>query len=411
MTTTTHADGAPYTAAIDPTDSSFYDDPYPVYDRLRREAPVHLHPNGMWMLFRYEDVMKAMRDDALSRREEHALDAPRNRIIIEETGVEYLTRPALTKMDKPEHTQLRRLLSSPFTPRGVESLRPRVDELVHEMLGSLDPGTEIELVEQIARPLPAQIFFDMVGFPRTDRPEIYEWAEMAINLSDPFLTREQYRDYTAASGQLYGFMHEMVEHKRDNLDDDLMSFLIRAGDGGEVIGPDQVAGNLLLLFLAGHHTTVNAFGNAIYALLTHRDQWELLVREPGLLNNAVEELLRYDNTAQCMPRVVPADYEIGGVTIPAGVHLLSWLASANRDEAKYGPTAGELDITRPDADRSAAFGFGAHLCLGAALARLEMQSVLGALAARFPNVELVTETPKWQRSAFLRGVETLRLRL
>src|SRR4051812_6482964 len=129
MALTTQSDGAPYSASIDPTDPSFYDDPYPVYARLRDEAPVHLHPNGMWMLFRYEDVMKAMRDDALSRREEHALDAPRNRVIIEETGVEYLVRPALTKMDKPEHTKLRRLLSSPFTPRGVESLRARIDEL------------------------------------------------------------------------------------------------------------------------------------------------------------------------------------------------------------------------------------------------------------------------------------------
>jgi cytochrome P450 len=279
------------------------------------------------------------------------------------------------------------------------------------MLGRLEPGTEIELVEQIARPLPAQLFFDMVGFPRTERTDVYRWAEKAINLSDPFLTREQYRDYTAASGELYVFMNEMVEEKRKQLDDDLMSFLIRAGDEGDVIGPHEVAGNMLLLFLAGHHTTVNAFGNSVYALLTHPAQWELLVRDRSLVPNAVEELLRYDNTAQCMPRVVPEDYRIGEVTVPAGVHLLSWLASANRDEERFGPTAGELDVTRADADRSAAFGFGAHLCLGAALARLEMQAVLETLITSFPRTELLTPTPRWQHSAFLRGVEELRLRL
>ncbi len=199
--------------------------------------------------------------------------------------------------------------------------------------------------------------------------------------------------------------------KRANLGDDVLSALIRAGDEGSVITPDQVVPTIHTLFLAGFHTTVNQTSISMLALLQHRAQWEKLVADPSLLNNAVEELLRYDATAQFMIRTVPEDYPVGDSVVPAGHHVIMWLASANRDERRWGETADVVDITREDAKHHISFGTGIHACLGMWLARLELQTVIGTLAARFPNTVLTDDVPRWRSTAFIRGLDGLPVRL
>ena len=404
--------GAGPTGSVDPTTAGYFEDPYGQFAEARALAPVQEHPNGTWMVFRHGDVDRALRDAKLSSNEKYALDAPRNQMIRAATGNnDYLLRPSLSKLDRPDHTLLRSLLARPFVSTNIEKVRVRAQELLDGLLAGRD-GDELDLVEEIAYPLPYQLTCELFGIPLLeDDSAVRDWTFKSLHLLDPFLTEAQFHEYTAASRQFADYLREIVAAKRAHLSDDVLSVIIRAGDEGSVITPDQVVASIHTLFLAGFHTTVNQTSISLLALLTHADQWALLASDPGLVHNAVEELLRYDATAQFMIRTVPGDYQVGDTVVPAGRHVIMWLASANRDERRWGPTADMVDITRADARHHIAFGTGIHACLGMWLARLELQTVLGTFAKRFPGTELVDERPHWRSTAFIRGLERLPIRL
>ncbi len=202
----------------------------------------------------------------------------------------------------------------------------------------------------------------------------------------------------------------MLQWKRNHLGDDVFSTVIRAADEGEVMCPDQVIPFIHTVYLAGMHTTVNQTALSMYSLLGHRDQWELLRSKPDLLTNTVDEVLRFEPTAQYMRRVGADDVEVGDVTIPSGVDVVCWIASANRDENRWGPTADKLDITRADANKHVAFGKGPHVCVGSWLARLELEIVIGTILRRFPNTEMPDQDLVWS-SNVIRGPEELILEL
>lgn len=397
---------------VDPLSPAFFADPYASFAAARRHLPVQCHPSGTWMVFRHDDVVQVLRDRALSSNERHSLDAPRNRAIRAAGGTDaYLLRPSLSKMDPPDHTPLRAMLARLFTPRAVEGLRDRAVTLVAEALDA-HAGDDIELIDALAYPLPYQLTCHWLGIPPSaDNRDVRRWSFEGLHLLDPFRTPEQYRTYIAAGADFAAYLADVVAWKRSHLGDDALSGLIAAGDAGDAVTPNEVAATVHTLFLAGFHTTVNQIGLSVLALLQAPDQWADLVADEGLLPNAVEELLRFDPTAQFMIRASPAAYEVGGTTVPAGQHILAWIASANRDEERWGPDAGRLDLRRPNAAHHVAFGSGVHSCLGMWLARLELEEVLRGLRRRFPHMELVHDEPAWRSTAFIRGLESLPLRL
>ena len=219
------------------------------------------------------------------------------------------------------------------------------------------------------------------------------------------------QEYLASAGLLAQHLHGVIEWKRDHLDDDLLSLIIRTADAGEVMRPEQVVPYVHTLYLAGMHTTVNQTALSLMALMRHRDQWDLLRAQPDLLPNAIEELLRYESTAQYMKRTAEDDVDLGGgLTIPTGSEVVCWIASADRDEARWGETADTLDLTRADAKQHIAFGKGPHVCVGSWLARLELQVVVESIVTRFPDTTMPDQDLVWE-SNFIRGPEELVLQL
>jgi cytochrome P450 len=243
-----------------------------------------------------------------------------------------------------------------------------------------------------------------------NRDELRGWTWKSLELIDAFLPDEVMRENVEASRLLAEHLREVIEWKRDHLGDDVLSAVIHAADAGEIMRPEQILAFIHTLYLAGMHTTVNQTALSLYTLMRHRDQWELLRSQPTLLKNAIEEVLRFEPTAQYMRRTGSADVEIGGVAIPAGTDVVCWIASANRDESRWGPTANKFDITRPNAPQHIAFGRGPHVCLGSWLARLELQTVVGTLASRFPNTVMPEQELVWS-SNVIRGPEELVLEL
>lgn len=398
-------------AILDPTGPDYLANPYPHFAMAREQAPVQLHPCGAYMLFGYQDVKTALADKALSSSEAPALNSPRNRRIKAAGGDDdYLLRRSVSKLDQPHHAPLRKLLARPFTPRNVERYAARAEQIVTEQLRGYDTGAELELIGQLAHPLPIRLVCEIFGIPAPkDTERLYHWTWRGLNLLDPFLTADQYAEFMAAQREFSAYLEDVIEWKRNHLADDVLSGFIRAGEEGTVIGPDEVAATIHTLFVAGFDTTVNQMGISMLALMQNRGQWDLLVRDRSLLPNAIEEVLRFETTAQLMIRITPEDYLIGDTLIPAGNHVVTWIASANRDESQFGATAAQLDITRPNARDQIAFGFGPHACLGAWLARLEIKTVLSALLDRAPGLELADQELKWDSTAFIRGLSELRL--
>ena len=413
MTTTVGADTAPPVDFVDTTAPGYFDDPYPVLARVRQRAPIHQHPTSeCWTLMRYADVEQALRDPALSNMIKWAPDTPRTRMIAAAGGQAYAQTPSFFAFDLPEHTAPRRMITPPFLPKSVEQLRIRAQQIVDEALAGKRPGDTLLLIDDLAFRLPYELTCHLMGIePLKDVSELREWTWKGLNLLDPHLTAEQFFDYTAAALALNEHLREVVAAKRNHLGDDLMSLVIRAGDAGDVITQDQVVRSVQTLYHAGMDTTVNQTSLSVLALMRNRTQWELLCQDPELLPNAVEELLRYDPTAQFMPRTTPVPYTVGGVTIPAGCQIITWIASANHDPDKFGPTADELDITRADAKDHISFARGIHSCIGHWLARMELQVVIGTLARRFPGMELASDSLEWRSTALIRGVAELPLLL
>jgi cytochrome P450 len=369
-------------------------DPYAYLRDLRERGRAVVDPaSGRWSLLRYDDVAAGLtaitrgRDD----REHRHRHFPGNPFAADGLG----------------HTGPRRVVMPTFSNRAVQQFRARAEQIVDAALVGKERGGELRVVEEIGFRLPYHLTCDILGVPTVDdADELRAWTWKSLELVDAFLTPEQLRDDLEASASLADHLREVIEWKRHHLADDVVSQVIAAADEGDVMRPDQVVPYVHTLYLAGMHTTVNQTALSLHALLDARSQWELLRSRPDLLDNAVEELLRFEPTAQYMRRSGTSDHEIGGVTIPAGTEVICWIASANRDEQRWGPTADELDITREDARTHIAFGKGPHVCVGSWLARLELQVVVGTIVRRFPNTEMVDQELTWV-SNFIRGPEEL----
>ena len=388
----------------DPFAPGFTDDPYPQYAALRSGAPAGRHPLGFWLLTRYEDVSALLRAN-MSVEDRNVTDRElielREQMFGEEDAARARNRSMLDR-DPPDHTRLRRLVSKAFTPRAIEALRPRITALVDEMLDAAGRQGQVDLVDALAFPLPFAVIGEMLGTPPADHERIRQLSGTVVRSLEPVNDPDTARAIVEADAELTQIAAEMIAWKRANPAGDLLTALINAEDGGDVLNDEELISQTLLLYIAGHETTVNLIAGGTLALLRHQDQLARLRAEPGLTGNAVEEMLRYDSPVQATRRITLEPASFGEVTIPAGSFVMALLGSANRDESYFGPDAGRLRLDRENARQHVSFGAGPHHCLGASLARMEAAIALDRLVTRFPGLALDGE-PSWNGRINLRG--------
>ncbi|HEX6359196.1 cytochrome P450 [Actinophytocola sp.] len=389
-------------------DADFIQDPYTFYRRLRTEAPVRevVMPRGLkvWVVTRYADVRDALANPALHkdmRPVQELFQRHQTKSATNEFGADLSAH--MLNSDPPDHTRLRKLVAKAFTMRRVELLRPRIEEITDNLLAGL--SGEVDLVDEFAFPLPVTVICELLGVPQSDQDDFRGWSAALVSASA--------ESVGAASMAMSGYLRALIDAKRANPADDMLSALVQTQDDGDELTDVELVSMAFLLLVAGHETTVNLIANGVLALLRNPDQLAALRGDPGLLPGAIEEFLRYDspvNHATLRYTVEPT--EIGGTTIPEGEFVVVSVTSANRDEARFGGGAETLDVTRP-AGGHMAFGHGIHFCLGAPLARLEGQIAIGRLLDRFPNMTLATNADnlRWRNSTLLRGLEKLPVRV
>jgi pimeloyl-[acyl-carrier protein] synthase len=382
----------------------FHANPYPFYRRLREEDPVHASPLGIWVLTRYEDAVMVLRDarfgrEGIAELQEARLGAARAR---PKNSRDMLFR------DPPDHTRLRSLVSRAFTPRVVEEMRPHIQGIVDGLLDRVEGSGGMDVIEDLAYPLPVRVICEMLGVPTSDQEVFRQWsADIARSLDAALFpadsgvgTRGQ-----EASDALKEYFRSLIAVRRKHPQPDLLSGLIAAEEQGDKLTEAELLSTCVLILIAGHETTVNLIGNGLLALLGNPDQLRALANDPGLIQTGVEELLRYDGPVQRTSRMTMADVEIGGKKIAKDSVVVAAIGAANRDPAVFADPE-RLDVARKD-NRHIAFGFGIHFCLGASLARIEGQVAIGTLLRRMPALKLVSDIPEWRESSVLRGLKTL----
>jgi cytochrome P450 len=398
------------------TSPAFLTDPYPIFARFRAESPVHwVEPWGLWLLTRSADIDATIRDTRRFKSSERV-----TRVIESTPGFEPGRLAALhqnfavgmAQTDPPDHTRVRGLVSAGFTPRRVESLRARIQELVDEFIDRRIATGRIELVGDLAYPLPAIVIAEMAGFPVEDRDRFREWTWRINSFFFQGGTVEADRgdDANAAIIEARAWIHPLLEERRAVPRDDLLSALVAAEFQGGRLTEAELLSTAITLFLGGHETTTGLIALGMSALVRHPEQLELLRDQPELTDAAVEEMLRYDAPFQMNLRYVAEDVEIGGVTLPAGALVRQALGSANRDPDRFA-NPDDFRIDRPPA-RHLSFGLGPHFCIGAPLARLQAEVAVPTLLRRLPNLRLdpdVDRTPNLRPDITNRGLQTLHL--
>jgi len=382
--------------------------PYPMYARLRAEDPIHWSAlMEAWVLTRYDDVVAVLTDSRFSADRRQARNRFADEIARreEEFGPFGRTRTMLTS-DPPEHTRLRRLVSKAFTPRMVEGLRPRIQEIVDELLDAVAQNGRMDVIRDLAYPLPVIVIAEMLGVPPNHRDQFKHWSDEIVGvLGGPLVPQETLERSRVAVHELAQYLQGVIAERRQEPREDLVSELIAAEEQGQILSEDEMLATAMLLLVAGNETTTNLIGNGMLSLLRNPDEMERLCADPSQVPTAVEELLRYDGPVQATGRVAMEDLEIGGQKVTKGEAVLTVLGAANRDPAQFGKPD-ELDLDRQP-NEHVAFGDGIHFCLGAPLARAEGQIAFETLLRRFAHPRLETDNLQWGGSFILRGLKSL----
>jgi len=399
-----------------PDDPAFLADPFPLYRRLQDDDPAHWSPHlRAWVLTRYEDVKAACLDvqglssDRLTPFFAASAEAGRMAAL-----QACLTRWMVFR-DPPDHTRLRRLFTKAFTSRSLDALKPNiraiVDMLLDDMAASEKAGQTVDWVTDFSYVLPAFVIMDLLGVPRVDLKRMKAWSdEIALFIGTSKTSPDKYDRAEAGARAMADYFREIVAQRTREPRDDMISRMVMARDANEAMSADEVIATCILLLFAGHETTANLLGNGLYYALRFRDQWDRLVQDPGLIESAIEEWLRYDGPSGAIARVVLGDINFGGKRMRAGQRVFAFVNSANRDGAQF-PDPDRFDIGRT-LNPHLTFGHGIHFCLGAPLARLEGQIAAARLAERFPRIALTGDSaPAWSDSLILRGILSLPVRL
>ena len=391
----------------------FVTDPYPLYRKLRERDPVRRDPLApVWILTRYNDTFMMLRDPRFKKdpfasirlppQARQQLDVP-----MADAFRASLETVSMLFLDPPQHTRIRSIFTKTFTPRRIENLRLRIQRMCDEILDRAAARGRIELMSELAAPLPVTVIAELLGFPPSDYAKIKKWSDEMAEALGLNPTLEQQAAAQRAREEMRQYFDVIVAHLRTTPGDNLLSALL--APEVEVMNPDELFANSVLLLAAGHETTTNLIGNGMLALLRHPDQLEDLRKHPEIIGSAVEELLRYDPPVQWTSRVAGETIELRGQQLNRGDICLASVGSANRDPGVF-KDPDKLDLRRQE-NKHLSFGTGIHFCLGAALARMEAEIVVGTLVRRFPNLTLITRKPRWRKGITFRGVHLLELRL
>ena len=403
-----HVQTATTEPLFNPLSPEFIRDPYPHYARLRTTDPMHVTPLGAYVASRHAEVSLVLRDKRFGKdfvARSSRWYGPR---IMEEPVFRSMSHWML-QQDPPDHTRLRGLVVKAFTARRVEDMRPRIQRVVDETLDRIASQGHMDLIEDFAFRLPVTIICDMLGIPEEHREVFHHGSRNGGRLLDPVpLSPAEIAEANTGNMAAQLYFQQLFELRRRNPGDDLTTQLVHAEEDGNKLSNEELTANIILLFGAGHETTVNLIGNGLLALYRNPDQLALLKANPALITNAVEEFLRYDSSVQMSGRVALEDIDdLGARRIPKGEVVLCLLGSANRDPAVYPDRPDRLDITRPNV-RPLSFGGGIHFCLGAQLARIEAEIAIATLLRRLPDLRLDdAENPQWRPTFVLRGLQTL----
>jgi cytochrome P450 len=393
---------------FNPLSPDFIRDPYPHYERLRNTDPMHVNAHGAFVASRHAEVSLVLRDKRFGKDFVERTIRRYGPDIMNEQIFRSMSHWML-QQDPPDHNRLRGLVVKAFTARRVEDMRPRIQQVVDQTLDAIAGQGHMDLIEDFAFRLPVTIICDMLGIPEEHREVFYKGSRDGGRILDPVpLTPEEIAQANMNNAMAKMYFEQLFEMRRRNPGDDLTTQLVQAEEAGDKLSNEELTANIILLFGAGHETTVNLIGNGLLALYRNPDQLALLKANPSLVGNAIEEFLRYDSSVQMTGRVTLEDIEdLAGKRIPKGESVLCLLGSANRDPAVYPDQPDQLDITRPNV-RPLSFGGGIHFCLGAQLARIEAEVAISTLLRRLPELRLDdAENPEWRPTFVLRGLKRL----
>jgi cytochrome P450 len=377
----------------------YRNDPYGVLAQIRPESPVyqtHL-PDGSEVYFvtRYQDVQAGLKDGRLIKNIAHAREG------VAENNPMYSS--SMLKTDPPEHTRLRALAHEAFTPKFVSQLRGHIQQIADQLLDAVQDRGGMDLISEYAFPLPITVITEMLGVPTKDEDRFRKWS---TSLVDSGALSSEAHVVPPELGEMARYLGALVQERAQTPQDDLITRLIHAEQGGDKLSPIELIATLVLLLVAGHETTVNLIGVGMLALLQNPDQLEKLKQNPALIKPAVEELLRYTNPVQFVNRFAAEDLEIGGVAIPRGSHVLLSVAAADHDPA-FSNHPEALDLADGN-NQHVAFGQGIHYCIGAPLARLEGEIAFATLLRRFPAIRLAgDQLLEWRQTIEIRGLKSL----
>jgi cytochrome P450 len=392
------------TVPLDLSDPAVVADPYPAFAEARAVAPVRWHEGlRLWLAFTHAESNAVLRDRRLGRiwRDKE----PTARF----ESFNLIHRNAILEMEPPDHTRLRRLISTAFARGHVERLRPWVEDLAGRLVDGLverSGGTqEVDVLSGMAEQLPVDVIAELLGVPDADRPLLRPWSNAIVKMYEYGRTTAVEEAAERAAAEFVAYLRQLAAERRRAPGDDLLSHLVSVRDAeGDRLTEDELVTTCILLLNAGHEATVNVSGNGLLALLTHPDQLARLRGDPSLLPTAIEELMRFDSPLQLFERTATEDVEVGGVTVPAGQKIAALLGAANHDPAAF-EAPETLDVGRTD-NPHISFGAGVHFCIGAPLARVELQASFGALLSRTSSLELAR--PAQRRPEFvIRGLAEL----
>jgi len=389
-----------YERRVDLLDAQFVADPYPTYKNLRRETPIFFHPDlALWFFCEYEDVQAILRDRRFGRALPEPV-TPQN-----PTPFEGMHANSLMEMEPPGHTRLRGLVNKVFTPARVEGLRSKIQQVADDLIDSILPRGEMDLLKDFAEPLPVTVIAELLGIPKMDRWRLRPWSQNIVTMYELAPTGEAGARANQAVREFSNYLTGLADERRRQPGEDLFSALVRVRDAGEALNDAELIATAILLLNAGHEATVNAIANGMLALFRHPTAQEALRNHPAEIKPAVEEMLRYDTPLQLFKRWVREDLNYKGLTFEKGTQVALLYGSANRDPRRF-EQPDEFVITRRD-NPHLTFGAGTHYCLGAPLARLEMQVAVSSLLSRLPDLRLADEELEYRPTYVIRGLTSL----
>jgi cytochrome P450 len=397
---------------FDPTSPEFLADPYPVLAELRETTAVLRHDElDRWFLTRHADVRACLRDRRLGRNYRHVGDETEFKAETLDPRWQAfwdVERWSLLWLEPPEHTRLRKLVAAAFTPRSVEAMREPATRLADELLQPLVERGHMDLLYDFAQPYSIALICQWLGVPVDNQRDLLDWSHAMVKMYELETTGDQAVAANAAAEAFREYVLELIAERRRSPRDDLVSGLVQVRVDGERLADSEIVSTVIVLLNAGHEATVNTLGNGVRALMRHRGQWQRLLDGSVSPSVAIEELLRYDPPLQLFERwVLEEGFEVAGAAIPRGEKVALLFGAANRDPRAFSSPE-TFDVGRPDAAEHISFGGGIHVCIGAPLARIELEAALGALVRRCPRLELAAE-PRRNPAFVIWGLESLQL--